>query len=213
MDSLITEYEDTLIGRMPHGDVCNFYGITASNTNEQKAIMCVKYVIEKVLLWDENEAINKFDEYIINLMKLNKIIDYIDYPVEVPHGDPRYILSLLYPRRVRINKVKLIEETYAKVLENKGKQFPREYFVGGLGFQRFCICFKYLLENIKTFDNVEEIYDYFDSPEGKKMLYDYRLKVPADQFFINIFDVIHCVTGNSPHCDLWYFYKTFCKNI
>ena len=158
-------------------------------------------------------------------MKLEKLIAYIDFPVEVPYGNPRYILSLLYPDKIYIDQEKLVEEIFKSVLdsarkksENKDKnerlkQFPREYFSGTEGFKRFCFCIKYLIENYKPLSTVEEIYDFFDSPKGKKMLYDFRLKVPADQFSIDMLSVIRYITREEEDSDLYVCYFTFKKEL
>lgn len=206
MDAMFIYYDDSLIGRTPYVDAYNFYGQEPGGANQSKALSCVKYAIEEILQWDEDTAIKKFDEYIIREMKLYKIMSYIDFPTEVPFGDARYVLSLLYPRRVKMNQEKLIEDIYKGVLEGDGKQFPREYFAGGIGFKRFCFCIKFLLENYKPFTDVEDIYIFFDSPQGKKFLYDYRLKVPADQFSINMLDVVKYITQEEPNSELIYNY-------
>ena len=212
MDPLIVEYEDTLIDKLQHVDLCNFYE-PGSAINERMALGVIKYVIEDVLRWTPDDAVQKFDSYMIKLMKLNKFVNYIEYPIEVSKGDTRYILSLLYPNKIELNSQQLVEETYKNVLDNdNSKQFPREYFIGGAGFQRFCICFKYLIENIKPFNNIKSMYDYFNSAEGKRLLGQYRLKVPADQFFININDVLHYITRNESESDFWYAYYTFLLN-
>lgn len=212
MDAMLIDYDDSLIGRIPYVDAYNFFGPDAGGANQTKALGCIRYAIEDILQWDEETAVKKFDAYIIRVMKLAKMVAYIDFPTEVPQGDARYILSLLYPSKVRINQEKLIEETYRGVLDGDGKQFPREYFAGGLGFKRFCYCIKFLLENYKTFDNIEDIYNYFDSPQGKKFLCTYRLKVPADQFAINMLDVMHCITKDDPDSDLIYTYMQWKKD-
>lgn len=206
MDAMFIDYDDSLIGRIPYVDAYNFYGPEPGGANQAKALSCVKYAIEEVLQWDEDTAVKKFDDYIIREMKLYKIISYIDFPTEVPMGDARYILSLLYPHRVRMNQEKLIEDIYKGVLEGNGKQFPREYFAGGIGFKRFCYCIKFLLENYMPFDNIEDIYTFFDSPQGKKFLYEYRLKVPADQFAINMLDVVRYITKEDPDSELIFHY-------
>lgn len=213
MDAMFIDYDDSLIGRIPYVDAYNFYGPDAGGANQTKALSCIRYAIENILHWDEDMAVKKFDDYVIRIMKLTKMIAYIDFPPEVPYGDCRYILSLLYPDRVKINHEKLIEETYKSVLERDGKQFPREYFAGGAGFKRFCYCVKFLLENYKPFNQIEEIYEFFDSPQGKKYLCEYRLKVPADQFAINMLDVIHCITQNQPDSDLYFSYIVWKKDF
>lgn len=206
MDAMFIDYDNSLIGRIPYVDAYNFYGPEPGGVNQVKALGCIKYAIEEVLQWDEDTAVKKFDEYIIKEMKLYKMMSYIDFPTEVPFGDARYILSLLYPHRVKMNQEKLIEDIYKGVLEGNGKQFPREYFAGGIGFKRFCYCIKFLLENYMTFNNIEDIYMFFDSPEGKKFLYTYRLKVPADQFAINMLDVIKYITQEESDSEIVYHY-------
>ena len=99
MDPLIVEYEDTLIDKLQHVDLCNFYE-PGSAINERMALGVIKYVIEDVLRWTPDDAVQKFDSYMIKLMKLNKFVNYIEYPIEVPKGDTRYILSLLYPNKI-----------------------------------------------------------------------------------------------------------------
>lgn len=223
MDSAYIEYDDSLIGRVPYIDAYNFYGPNPGGANERKAIACIRYALEVVLQWTPEESILKFDDYIIREMKLDKIISYIDFPIEVPYGNAKYILSLLYPDKVKIDQQKLIEETFQSVLDagkrnvdesgdrysDRLKQFPREYFAGGQGFKRFCFCIKYIIENYKPMSSVEEIYQFFTSSDGRKLLYDFRLKVPADQFSINMLAVLRYITSDEPDGELYYCYYAF----
>ena len=227
MDTCFIDYDDSLIGRIPYVDAYNFYGTEAGGANEKKALDCIRYAIEKILEWTPDEAVLKFDSYIIRIMRLDKLLSYINFPVEVPFGNPRYILSLLYPGKVRLNRERLVEETFEAVLESarkkkelKGtedeerlKQFPREYFSGTEGFRRFCSCIKYILENYKPMSSVEEIYSFFSSPQGKRLLYDFRLKVPADQFSIDLLSVIRYIAREEPDSDLYYCFYSFKKEF
>lgn len=223
MDTCFIDYDDSLIGRIPYVDAYNFYGPEPGGANEKKALACIRYVLEKILKWDPDESILKFDDYIIRIMKLDKIITYIDFPVEVPYGNPRYILSLLYPDKIYIDQEKLVEEVFRSVLESaklkregetdRLKQFPREYFSGTEGFKRFCFCIKYIIENYKPLSTVEELYEFFDSSKGKKMLYEFRLKVPADQFSIDMLSVIRYITRDEEDSDLYFSYFTFKKEL
>ena len=151
----------------------------------------------------------KFDEYIIKTMKLDKLIKYIEYPSEIPVGNARYILSLIYPNEIRINQQLLCAETFANVINNNGKQFPRDYFAGGVGFHRFCYCLKYLIENYKPFPNIQDMYEFFLSSTGKKFLQLYRLQTPIYQYSIDICQALKYVTKDDPDCDLYYTYYKF----
>lgn len=209
MDTLFIEYDDVLIGRENEIDVNNFYGNEANEVNQKIALSLIRYVLEDLLQWDYETSAKKFDEYIIKEMKLKKVINFIDYPVEIPHGNPRYILSLLYPNKISINQKILCEDTYKKIIDTSGKQFPRDYFAGGVGFQRFCYCLKYLIENYKPFSSVEEIYSFFSSPAGRKFLALYRLQTPIYQFSIDINKAIKYITNDLLDGDLYYYYYSF----
>lgn len=214
MDSIYFDYENVLIGRQKNIGTYNFFGHDPGGANEQQALSCIRYCIEKILKWDLPQALLKFDEYIIKAMKMDKLISYIDWPPEVDYGAPKYILSLLYPDKIKIDRQALVETTFLRVLsDEKNPQFPREYFTGPNGFYRFCVCLKYLIENYKTFSSLDELYKYFLSPEGKKFLYAYRLKVPADQFDISIPDCIHYITADQPDGELYYCYYSFLENV
>ena len=218
MDSTLIDYDDSLVGRIPYIDACHFYGTEPGGPNERQALSCIRYALEKVLQWTPEESVLKFDAYVIHEMKLEKIIAYIDFPVEVPYGNPRYILSLLYPDKVHLGQKELVEETFQAVLDagNKSfdedgerksdrlRQFPREYFAGAQGFRRFCYCVKYIIEHYKPMSSVAEIYSFFTSAEGKRLLYDFRLKTPAYHFSISILSVLRYITSEEPDGELYY---------
>lgn len=213
-NTILVEYDDSLIGRTEYLDSANFYSVTPGGVNQALALQVIRYALEKMLEWEPRTSIAKFDRYMIRLMNLEQVVRYIDYPAEIEYGDPRYILACLYPGRIKLDEQTLVQETYRRVLEagsgdDKKVQFPREYFSGGAGFRRFCLCLKYLVENTLKIRNVEELYNFFDSSAGKKYLYDFRLKVPAEQFSISMPDVIHYVTHDEPHSDLYYFKHKF----
>lgn len=214
---VVQNYIDVLIGKTPEIDVSNFYGAAASEANQNIALYCIQFAIEEILQWNEETAIRGFDEYIIHFMKLDRIVKYICFPLDVPEGSPKYILSLLYPDSIQLNRKKLIQQMFLNVLEarksdnenvpdNQSRQFPREYFSGVEGFKRFCVCLNFLIENYHPMSSVYEVYQFFDSPRGNKFLCDYRLKVPADQFSIDILDVVHCITCSYPESDILFSY-------
>ena len=220
MDSTFSEYDNAVIGRIQSVDPVNFYGARAGGPNEKKALAIIKYAIEDLMGWSVDKTINEFDEDVMEVMKLDKLMHYIDFPIEVDTGDINYILSRLYPNKVNISAENLIEEAYLRVLnaddedaEGSARQFPREYFTGSVGFKRFCYCVKYLIDNFMVMESVEDIYKFFESPKGKRFLYDKRLKVPADQFSINMLDVIHYITSNDPDSELYYIYFKYLNQI
>lgn len=209
LDTMLIEYEDTLINRLPEVRSDNFYGKKQTYANQTRALSCIRYAIEEILQWDADKAINKFDAYMLKCMKLTKIADYIDYPDEVSKRDPRYILSLLYPQKVKLDHERLVSEVFQRVLRHEDKQFPRDYFSGGIGFNRFCYCVKYIIENNLVIDNIPEIYDFFSSLKGKNILLEHRLRTPAYQYAIDLYAVIYTITREYEDAELWYCYYCF----
>jgi hypothetical protein len=213
-DTMFVDYDDSLIGRIPVVDSYNFYGTEdAKLANEKKALQCFRYAIESVLEWTPEIAARKFDNYMIELMNLKRLVSYIDFPIEIIDDlCPKVILSKLYPDVVHVSTQSLIKNTFEAVLKRDDRHFPRDYFSGARGYKRFAFCLKYLIENYLPISTVEGLYDFFDSQDGKKFLYSYKLKVPAEQFSLSIPAVIHYITRYEPHSDLIYAYYVFDKN-
>ena len=208
MTSLYIAYEDYLIGRTNSISNYFFYGAEPGEANEKIALELIKYVIEKLLRWSPTTAIKRFDSYMVKILKLERIILFIDYPIEVEKGSVEYILYLLYPNKVRMSQKDLAERIYRGILEEK-KQFPREYFSGTIGFQRYFYCLRYLIVNYKVFYSTEEMYQFFSSPEGKKFLAKNRLKVPAAQLGIHVLDAVYHISKDNENSKFYYCYYRF----
>ena len=162
MDTLYTDYENFLIGNSKDVGKHNFYGAAPGGANQQRALSLLHYALEEVLEWDEEESIKKFDKYMIKALKLERVVDYIKYPAEVPDRDPRYILSLLYPDRIKLNYTQMVMEVFQRVLNGKG-QFPREYFAGVDGFFRFSETTTFVTLPVIAGLSVERIISSFDN--------------------------------------------------
>lgn len=208
MDSIFIDYEDSLIGRKNEIGAYQFYGRTPGGANQQRAITVIRYALETLLRWNKADILQKFDEYIIRKMKLTKLLNYIDWPVEVEKGDPHYILYLLFPDDVKMDGHSLAEQTLRYVLDGKGS-FPREYFSGTDGYYRYCICIRYLIDNNLVFYNLDDLYSFFLSEKGNAFLEKNRVKVPAEMLGINIIDVLHDLTKDETNSDIIYLFHKF----
>lgn len=209
MDTLFFDYESSLISTEKRNiRDYGFFGTEPGGMNQQRALSIIRYALEKVLEWDVETAVQKFDDYIIRVMKLDQFTRFIYYPVEIPEKDPRYILSLLYPEKVKINYTQLVIKLYKNVIESN-MQFPREYFMGIDGYYRYCICLQYLIESYHPVRSIDEIYQFILSAKGNIFLMDYRLKVPAEQLQIDILDCIHEITKELEDSDMYYCYYLF----
>ena len=210
MDIMLYDYEMSLISDTKLGS-SDFYDKTNKYSNQNKALSCIRYAIENILKWNVDEAVQKFDKYIIRVMKLEDVLNYIQWPDEILKGDPTYILSLLYPDRVKINMQKKTEELLVSILNSSHKQFPREFFTGTIGFYRYCACVKYLINSYKWFETAEEVYEFFLSPEGDAFLEKYKLKTPGVQLDISILNVLNVLLKGIENNELYYSYYSFQK--
>lgn len=197
----LQEYDEMLIGARTK--ISAYYNTEPGGGNELISFSIIRYAIEKVLGWTPEEAIKKFDDYIIRKMLLEKVITYIIIPVEMQGEEATYILSRLYPKLLHFSTKQLIEKQYENILY-RHKQFPRDYFIGTDGFYRYCVCFRYLCYHFKRFKNIEEMYEFTLSPEGKRFMYSHRLFSPAMQLDIDMVEVVYEITKNKPHAKLFY---------
>ena len=212
MSELFNAYDNYLIGKERILGTYHFVGDSAGGVNEKTALSCIKYVIEYILQWNRDTAIKKFDSYIIHKLKLNRLLQYIDFPIDVEYGDPEYILSLLYPKNVHLSQTYLVEKLFQSILKKK-TQFPREYFSGDMGMRRYCICLRYLIWNYHVFYTVEEIYQFFNSASGNSFLSKFRLKSPASQLGIDIMQAVYESTKDEPNSELYYCYYLFSNQV
>ena len=209
--SLFIDYDNVLIGRADRLSPDHFYGIEHPKANHRQAIILFKYVLENVLCWDIKQSISMFDEYIVKLMKLERMMDYIQWPADIIPGDTKFLLSLIYPDKLRVNIKQAIYETYRRVRE-ENKQFPREYFNGTNGYYRFCTCLSYLFKYIKPMNSIPDMYEFINSPEGKKFLFDYRLKIPSDHLNIDLYNCLYTITSGE-ESTLYYHYFSFHREL
>lgn len=212
MSILLSTYENTLIGRTDDISISYFSGMPPGGETEREVLEVFHYAFEELLGWEPGEVINKLDMYYIKKMKLVKLLQYIDYPIDIRKNNTKYILSLMYPNRVKIPPHERAEVIYKRVVET-GCQFPKEYFSGMEGFYRYCSCFKMFFNLYYPVDSIKQIYSICFSQFGKKLLTDFRLLVPSKQFQICILNVIHECTEGADGAEFYYHYYRFLQNL
>lgn len=207
-DSLLSKYDDVLIGRASILDASNFLN-TGNTSNAKRALSVFKYAIESVLGWTPQEAIYNFDMFTLKNMQLENLFAYINVPDEFKKDKSKYILAQLYPKLVYDTEEERIINAYKSVLCNEGLQFPREYFLGSDGFYRFCVCLKYAIENYTFFNTLDDVWEFISSPKGNKFLFEKRLLVPADYYMLNIKQALYEITKDYEDSFLWFLSSIF----
>lgn len=186
--NIITEYEELLIGR--RNDFSIKYFIFDKKGNERVALSVIRYAIEYLLGWDVETASELFNPYYVTFMRLDKILDYIDFPSDVEKDDTDYILYLLYPRQIDYDVKKYTLRVYKKVLNNE-MRFPKDYMYGYLGMLRAKICLQYSISQNLLFKSADDLYSFFASRSCIKYLKDNKLLQLYTSFYETPLEYMH----------------------
>lgn len=189
-ETLYYEYEQILIGNKDAFTPCFFkYGDKTSHTY---AMIVLRFAVEKYLRWNPYDMKDLISKEIIDLMKLNSIMKYINFPIEVNKDEDYYILAALaYPNIIKIDTKELVLRTYKDVLNDKISKFPKEYLTGFDGIMRAGICLQHIIKKHYGFSSNQELYAFFISPDCIKALKKYRLNNISNEMFEYPIDFLH----------------------
>ena len=208
-NDILYEYETVLIGKK--NAMSNYFFTGNEERNEKRALYVFKYAIEFYLGWSPKQAISHLDWKIIRLMKLDQLLKYIIFPPEMNEKDDIYIiLGKLYPNLVKLDEKEITLKVYKRVLEKDLYKFPKEYLSGDeQGRYRAIICFQYMLSQFTSFNNAQEMYKFFSTSNGTKILKKYRLSIACISMFEHPIDFLHASLPSDARDDFWYRYYKF----
>ena len=203
------EYENILLGKKT--SFSSYFFSSDPDKNEQKALYIIKFALRYYLKWSESQICQYLDWKVINCMKLESLMKYIQFPPEMSARDDIFIVKgKLYPNLVQLNQKEITLKVYKRVLEKDLYKFPKEYLSGdSIGVHRAIVCFQYMLTQIPPFENTEEMYKYFASSKGPKLLKKYRLNVACVTMFDHPIDFLHEALPKQQRDEFWYRYYKF----
>ena len=205
---LMFEYDLILVGKK--NTFSPFFFNYSKEQNKRVALSVFKYAIEKYLKWSAEEASIYLTYEVVQFMKLDGLLKYIEFPAELDSKkDMFYIAHLLYPNKVKFDKKELILRTYKEVLSGKLYKFPKEYLSGSMGVIRACVCFQYMVNQFLPFNSIEEMYNFFSSTNGIKALKKYRLYAICTDIFDYPIDYLHEALSNNQKNEFFYHYYKF----
>lgn len=207
-NDIFYEYEMILIGKK--NLFSNFFFMNNDTKNEENALRVFKFAIEFYLGWSPQDAVAHLNYKVIDLMKLTQLLKYIKFPPELDERDYIYIiLGKLYPNIVKLNNKEITLKVYKRVLEKDLYKFPKDYLSGDEESRnRAIICFQYMLSQYTSFNNVKDMYSYFASSNGPKLLKKYRLNIACISMFEHPLDFLHESLPDDVKSEFWYrFYK------
>lgn len=206
--NIINEYNDILSEkRKKFSSTCFDFG---KKQNEVLAVRLFKYAIEHYLKWTPLQAADNLSEIVIQNLKLNQVINYINFPRELnPKKDYWYIVHLCYPNIVKCNKKDLIINMYKDVIENNQK-FPRDYFMDADALIKAAVCLQYVLQYYYGYKSIEEFYnDFANIDKISNVLNNYKLLKICECLFPSPLDYLHYSLPDANKNDFLYHYYKF----
>ena len=207
---MLYDYEQSLLGK---SNVVSpyFFRNNSDEENEKRAIYLLKFAIAYYLKWTPAFACEKLNWKVIELIKLDSVIKYIRYPINVEDEEDIFFVKVaLFPNAMAPDKEELTRMVYRKLLDRNLYKMPKGYFSDiGPGKERMEICLRYAIsQEIGTY-TPEEIYKYFAQTTGKKLLKKYRLFSVCLKHYDTQVDFLHEALPKEKRDELWFRYYKF----
>ena len=208
---LLYEYTKVLLGEQDW--VTGDFFVQGDKINEANAIELFKYAFTIFNNCHNPESMKMLisDEF-IKRMKLEKALGFIKFPVElVQNKDLTYIIHLMYPYKVPYNTKDLTIKIYENVINGINSKFPRSYFAEEIGSKRLNTCFIYMLTHYCNFNSTREMYHFFSTKAGERMIDKYRLKQAVSSYYDDCLELLHDALPDEQKSDFWFYFYRFYK--
>lgn len=198
-------YEQILIGELKSFPV-GFFNISKAE-DQKNAVELFKYAFKYILKWDWATCEKAIDNDIIKLMKLDKIVKYLDIPTGYEgHISPRYYAHIVYPSKIKFSLEEFDIGIYKDVC-NGVSNYPKKFFQDEIGYNRALNCLFYAIKTGKSYRSLEHIYSEF-SINGMEILKNNRLLLAANLFETPV-DFLHETLADDQKDDFLFFYYKF----
>lgn len=204
---LIYFYDDYLLNDTPIPP----YFLSVASVNEN-VLTIMRYAFEHLVRWTPKEVMENMDAEIIDKLKLRDLINRLEIPPYYNRDDYYFYAHLMYPNERFLDEESMIRKQYEDILSGKVQRFPRGFIEGDDGEKRISICFRYILEK-EGFKSIEDIYNFFSTAEGNKLLKKYNLDIAKRNHFEKTIDFVHATLSENQRDDDLYHYLRFksCK--
>lgn len=208
IQSIIAEYEDTLIGKRK--SISPFYFSYGETGNMKLALQVMKYAFETYLQWSPQDLQACLTYEVLERLHLKSLLRYVVFPPELDVSqDLFYIAWLLYPETLHFDQKDLILRVYQKLLEGRQQKFPKEFFTGSDGLTRSQVCLRYMIEQYLTFSSIKDMYAFFAAEACHKVLRKYKLLVVCRDLYDTPVDYLHASLARGQQDEFWYRYYDF----
>lgn len=185
----LKEYDDVLMGKR------KTYS-SALMAKEQGPYMCAELlrdIFKYYMHWTPVDIRDKLTPDVATKMKIWPLIKRIPCPAEVDASREMYYVAWhLYPETRNIREPELIIKLYTDILAGRVKKFPSVYFDGNAGYLRAHILLMTMIrEYLPPFANLEAVYAFFASVEGRQCISKYKLTIPLRELYGSALAYLH----------------------
>lgn len=176
---------------------------------EKDALEIVRYAVTKILGWTPQEAMESVNADIINQLKLDKIIAYIQFPKNLSRKrDFTWVIHKAFPRETRYDVAEQILQLYERVKTGNQKRFPKRAFDGEDGSLKLAILLKdYISKNLPA-RNVTELYDFFGNcGKANIKMHEAKLYYAYRELYETPLDYLHESLGSEKDEFLYGYYQ------
>lgn len=173
---------------------------TNSKEKEKKAIEVLIFFFMGYMKWTLEEAKDHFSDSIVRTFKLHDVIRYLAYPEDVRTPDKNkvvsdatllYILSKVFPDKIKFDKRAAIIELWDDIRAGKESKFNGNFFDGEEGAQRRFILFEEFIRRYISTDT-EGLYKAFaDSAKINSKMDEVSLRSIIGNYYCRPLDMLH----------------------
>ncbi len=177
------------------GETNKFYWKPAEISDEEKkkrTLKIVKWVIEDLLDWTPQDALEHFGEKEIKTFKLKQLLDPFFAKEGKGRRNYKYMLSLIYPEVIKYDASEGIIEIWDDILNNRQQRFPVNHFNGDQGRKRVFTLLDEFNKRYLPVSSTEELYKkYSESNEINKLLRNAKLYASLSPFYKYPIQLLH----------------------
>lgn len=210
---LVYLYENVLTGNL---DKIPDYLFRNEREREENALYIIRYAFETYLRWSPQDVKNYITLEIIQRLKLDRYLKYINTPPYIQLSNKHdifYIAAKLYPDEIKFDEKKLVLRVYKKILSRDLKRFPKDYLSGYDGYVRSQLCFRYMVTQFMSFGSIDEIYEFFGTRKCKKAMEKYHLMNVCQKLYTTPLDYMHESLSDRQKDELLYLYYLYLNII
>lgn len=176
---------------------------------KENAIAIIKYAFEIMLGWTPEDISFSVNADILKTMHLNTLVKYLQIPEEFGSKiEPKYFAHILYPDKIYFDDSGIALNIYKRILSGENIGYPKKFFHDEKGIARAKVCLSYVLREKLIFSDIEEVYKYFLTPQGKADIHNFHLNA-AFALFETPIDFVHQTLAESQKNDFLYHYYKF----